>query len=130
MNQYGARAQRLWQTAMPSRYEELDNPTTYFNSLGEQIAALIESLLTTLEGPDVPGETYTQKVGRLNSARMQAEERAFADLVPIEPEPMIEDLEGESMSEEGRMQLGLLISDLEAQGAPQEEIEALRARLQ
>jgi hypothetical protein len=40
-----------------------------------------------LEGPDLPGEGYLEKVGRLNMARMQAEELVLREVILLEPEP-------------------------------------------
>ena len=53
---------------------------------GEQAESQVQQLAATLAGPDQPGEEYLQKVGRLNMARLQAEEAVLAELVWI-PQP-------------------------------------------
>lgn len=45
----------------------------------------ITTLTRQLAGPDLPGESYMEKVGRLNSAKSQATEIVLADLpVPVD----------------------------------------------
>ncbi|WP_196768470.1 hypothetical protein [Cutibacterium avidum] len=59
----------------------MDNPEEFFESLGQRASRMISDLTTQLAGPDEPGETYFHKVGRLNRARMQAEEIARAEIM-------------------------------------------------
>lgn len=87
MNHYGAMAQKHWRTWLPSRYAEIPDPDTYFQNLGQQVAAQVAELSTTMAGDDPPGETYLDKVGRLNAARQQAEEIVLAEEVLLPPEP-------------------------------------------
>jgi hypothetical protein len=82
MNRYGTRAQEYWQTHLPSRYAQIDNPIAYFTTLGEEMAAQINSLALSLAGDDPAGEAYLQKVGRLNMARLQAEEQVIREMLP------------------------------------------------
>ncbi|MBP2436942.1 hypothetical protein [Microbacterium amylolyticum] len=86
MNQYGQLAMSHWQTHAPQRYAEIDNPTTFFEMLGEQAMEQITSLAAKLEGTDRETEGYLEKVGRLNAARKQAEEIVLSDLVWIPAE--------------------------------------------
>ena len=87
MNKYAHMAARHWERFLPDRLHAIpeNERTPFFTSLGEQAAAQIEELQTRLAGPDPAGEEYLEKVGRLNAARMQAEEIVLRDLILVEP---------------------------------------------
>jgi hypothetical protein len=85
MNQYAAQAQRHWQTFLPRRYATLSDPSSYFSTLGQQAAEQIEDRTRQLAGPDQPGEGYLDKLGRLNNAKMRAEEEILPQLILIDP---------------------------------------------
>ncbi|MEJ3743141.1 hypothetical protein WEI85_07630 [Actinomycetes bacterium KLBMP 9797] len=85
MNQYGAQARRHWQTHLPRRYAQIEDPETYFTDLGEQIAQQIQDKARAIAGPDPEQETYLDKVGRLNMARLTAESDVLRETLP-EPE--------------------------------------------
>lgn len=82
MNKYGAMLRRQWEIADPRFVQSLDDPTEHFSQMGEQVQNEILELLPSLEGTDPAGETYLQKVGRLNAARAQAEEIVLAEYQP------------------------------------------------
>lgn len=86
MNSYGRLAKAHWARTDPVRYAAIGDPEAFFTALGEQADTQIRELATTLAGQDPPGEEYLAKVGRLNMARLQAEEAVLAELVWI-PEP-------------------------------------------
>jgi hypothetical protein len=86
MNHYGAQALKHWQEYLPQRYATLSDPSSYFSTLGEQAATQIEQRSRELAGPDQPGEGYLAKLGRLNNAKMRAEEEILPDLILIDPE--------------------------------------------
>lgn len=86
INKYGAIARSHWARTDPARFQAIEDPETFFAQLGEQAETQIQEMTDRLAGPDHPGEEYLQKVGRLNMARLQAEEAVLADLVWI-PEP-------------------------------------------
>ncbi|MBQ1076427.1 hypothetical protein KBX06_25205 [Micromonospora sp. C31] len=90
MNRYGAQAQRHWQTYLPNRYAALiaegTDLNSFFSTLGDQALAQIEDLTRQLAGPDPTGEGYLDKLGRLNEARMAAEEQVLPELILIDPE--------------------------------------------
>jgi hypothetical protein len=86
MNHYGAQARKHWQEYLPQRYATLSDPSSYFSTLGEQAATQIEHRTRELAGPDQPGEGYLDKVGRLNNAKMRAEEEILPELILIAPE--------------------------------------------
>ena len=86
MNRYGTQAMRHWQQTDPARYQQIPDPETFFTELGEQVESEIQTLANALAGPDRPGETYMEKVGRLNMARFNAESDILREMVLI-PDP-------------------------------------------
>ncbi|EMY32804.1 hypothetical protein D477_018219 [Arthrobacter crystallopoietes BAB-32] len=88
MNRYGAQAQKMWQEAAPTRYRQLEDPEEFFSTLGRQAEQMVGELIPQIAGPDPAGEGYLVKVGRLNAAKLQAEEIVRADLLAP---PEIED---------------------------------------
>jgi len=87
MNHYGMTAQRHWQRWLPTRYAAIQDPDSFFSTLGEQVANRIADLTLDLAGDDPPAEDYLVKVGRLNMARLQAEEIVLREQVLLPPEP-------------------------------------------
>ena len=87
MNHYGATAQRHWERWLPERYAAIQDPGSFFSNLGEEVARQIADLALDLAGDDPPGEDYLVKVGRLNMARLQAEEIVLREQVFLPPEP-------------------------------------------
>ncbi len=83
MNKYAKLAMSHWKRTDPDRYATIADPQTFFRELGEQVESQVQQLAQTLAGPDQPGEEYLQKVGRLNMARLQAEEAILTELVLI-----------------------------------------------
>jgi hypothetical protein len=86
-------AERHWRRWLPSRVAVMNDPSSFFSVLGEEVAARIEDLAADLAGNDPSGETYMQKVGRLNMARLRAEEIVVPELVLLPPEPGLEEPE-------------------------------------
>ena len=82
MNQYGAQAQRHWRTHLPARYRALTDPEAFFGEMGEQIAEQVQQVAKDLAGPDPAGESYLDKVGRLNMARLTAEAQVLRETLP------------------------------------------------
>jgi len=74
INHYGREAQKHWQTWLPHRYTELEDPDTFFTELGLRVQDQITDQTQLLAGDDPGTESYLEKVGRLNSARTRAEE--------------------------------------------------------
>jgi hypothetical protein len=83
MNKYGRIAKKHWSEFRPLALAELPESEReeFFSTLGEQMEARIINLTIQLEGSDTPGEGYLEKVGRLNAAKMQAEEIVLAESV-------------------------------------------------
>lgn len=87
MNQYGTMARDHWAQWLPGRNAQITDPEAFFTTLGEEVAQEIGDLMMDLAGDDPPGEGYLAKVGRLNMARLQAEDMVLAERVLLEPEP-------------------------------------------
>ncbi|MGO9954739.1 MAG: TnpV protein [Solirubrobacteraceae bacterium] len=86
MNRYGAQAMRHWRQIDPERYNAIPDPEAFFTQLGAQVESEIQALADAIAGPDRPGESYLQKVGRLNMARFNAESDILREMVLI-PDP-------------------------------------------
>lgn len=86
MNHYGTQAQNHWRTYLPQSYSQITDPTTFFTELGERVETQIVDLQIQLAGEDVRGEDFLGKVGRLNNAKMRAEEIVLREQVLITPE--------------------------------------------
>ena len=86
MNDYGRLAMVHWRRWLPARYAAIQDPEVFFSMLGRQAENQVLDLAEQLEGPDLPGEGYLEKIGRLNMARMQAEELVLREVILLEPE--------------------------------------------
>lgn len=82
MNPYGRTAQQHWQQHLPTRYAQIPDPQSYFTQLGEEIQEEIEQRAATIAGDDPPGETYLQKLGRLNEATLTARSDVLRERLP------------------------------------------------
>ncbi|MGD9526385.1 MAG: hypothetical protein AB7I38_11870 [Dehalococcoidia bacterium] len=87
MNTYGQQAMTHWRQRLPGRYAAIPDPEAFFTELGEQAAAQIEQLADKLADSDPPGETYMNKLGRLNAARQRATELVVRELILPDPGP-------------------------------------------
>jgi len=85
MNKYGRMAIRHWEKTDPDRFQQIpaSDREAFFAELGERAEMEIQQLQDQLAGADPPGESYLEKVGRLNMARLQAEERVLPELILI-----------------------------------------------
>lgn len=86
-NRYGAMAQQHWAQFLPNRYQAIENPDSFFSRLGQEVADEIEETAQQLAGTDQPDEGYLGKLGRLNAARSQAQEKVLAERVLLPAEP-------------------------------------------
>ncbi|MBT8226105.1 MAG: hypothetical protein HKP61_15170 [Dactylosporangium sp.] len=82
MDKYGRRAQRHWQQHLPSQHAKIQDPETFFTQMGDTISDQIEDLADQIAGTDRPGETYLDKLGRLNLARLEAETEVLRETLP------------------------------------------------
>lgn len=87
MNSYGRQAMEHWRRWLPARYQLITDPWVFFSMLGQQAESQILELTDQLAGPDLPGEGYLEKVGRLNMAKNQAEEWVLREMILLDPEP-------------------------------------------
>jgi hypothetical protein len=94
MNKYGRLAMSHWQKTDPDRYQQIPDPATFFAELGDRAEIEVQQLQDAIAGPDRPGESYLEKVGRLNMARLSAEEQVLAETVLI-PGPQAQEDEEE-----------------------------------
>ena len=84
-----------WQRTDPDRYAAIPDKEAFFAALGERAESEIQQLQDSLAGPDRPQESYLQKVGRLNMARLAAEEHVLRETLLIsEPWSREDDQEG------------------------------------
>jgi hypothetical protein len=126
MNKYAHMAIRHWQKTDPERYQTIAETEreAFFSQLGERAESEIQQLQDRLAGPDPPNESYLQKVGRLNMARLQAEEIVLPQLILIPaPEPSEDEEEGpagtleflHAMLDRAKGERGLTVKRLEKQ---------------
>lgn len=81
MNRYGRRALKHWESFRQEEYAQIQDPISFFSKMGERIEEQIAEMSDLLAGNDPPGETYLAKLGRLNMARLQAEERVMREML-------------------------------------------------
>ena len=88
MNRYGSMAMRHWQQTDPARFQAIpeNEREAFFTDLGERVQSEILVLADAIAGRDRPGETYMQKLGRLNQAQFDAESEVLREMVLI-PDP-------------------------------------------
>lgn len=83
MNKYGAIAKKHWERHLPSQYEQLTDKESFFSNLGEEISNQVDELSQSIAGDDPPGESYLDKVGRLNEAQLTAESDILREMLPV-----------------------------------------------
>lgn len=118
MNRYGVMAQKHWATWRPAELRAMEDPESFFSTLGLQIATEIDVVSDQIAGQDLPGETTLQTLGRLRMARFDAESdvlRSFLDvpvteddeeadrLPPVEPLVSAEEIEAWQAEAEAEM---------------------------
>ncbi|MEX5274057.1 TnpV protein [Kocuria sp. CPCC 205235] len=111
MNTYGKFAQEAWRTTAPEEYALIPDPEAWFERLGEEATQRVGDLMMELAGPDPVGETYLEKVGRLNASKMQAEEIVRAEM--LTPEQSVQqESEEEDEEETGVAQMLRVVEQL------------------
>lgn len=113
MNRFGRIAQERWKALAPTAYAQIVDPSSHFSSLGESAEKAWIDLADEMTGPDVEGETYFEKVGRINAARSRAQEMIEADwLTPpadqIEPDPQDD---GDQVDQESARRMALWLAE-------------------
>jgi hypothetical protein len=86
MSQYEQTARNYWETYLPSATAELDDPTTFFRELAQQVEDQIESAVLTPPTVD-PEASAADREQAYAAALRAARETALADLVYLPPEP-------------------------------------------
>lgn len=86
MNRYGRQALQHWQTHLPNRFAQIENPQQHFTALGNEVQDEIEALAAELAAQEGPAGTYLDQVGRLNRIQDQAAEQILAERVLLPPE--------------------------------------------
>ncbi len=82
MNHYGEIARKHWEKYRPIEYAAMTDRDEFFARLGDQISDQITALASRLEGEAQPGETFLGKVGRLNMAKLRAQEQVLREMLP------------------------------------------------
>ncbi|MCL2586555.1 MAG: hypothetical protein FWE35_29355 [Streptosporangiales bacterium] len=93
MNEYGTMAQAHFRKYLPERYAAIENPQEFFTELGEEVSAEIADRWAQMQAAagNPAGEDFTDRVGRLNALKKQAEETVLNERVLLAPEPGAED---------------------------------------
>jgi len=100
MNEYGQMALDHWQRWLPERYSQIEDPNSFFSTLGDQVATRIADLTLDLAGEDPPGETFMNKLGRLNNAAQRAREMVLPEMVLLDPETDEDDPQPQQTAEQ------------------------------
>jgi hypothetical protein len=74
MEEYAMLVRNHWEQNRPEQLALLPDPDLYFQQVGKEMADEIETMADELAGQTPPGETYWQRVGRLNEATNRARE--------------------------------------------------------
>jgi hypothetical protein len=85
-DRYATMAETHMRTYLPSRYQQIEDPETYFRDLGDQIAGQVFALEVTLAAQEPIATAYLVRAGQIRAARMRAEEIIFADLLYLPAE--------------------------------------------
>ncbi|MFJ6003654.1 hypothetical protein [Arthrobacter sp. NPDC092385] len=124
MNKYGKFAQETWRMTAPSQYALIPDPDEWFRKLGEEAMNQVGELQYQIAGPDPEGETYLEKVGRLNASRTQAEEIVRTEMLT----PDVMETEGDDSDEDLPESTRLMHEILQSfNHGYQEDLETLRS---
>lgn len=123
MNTYGKFAQDTWKMLAPSQYELIVNPEEWFTNLGKEAENAVGDLSVKIAGQDLPGESYLEKVGRLNAAKTQAEEIVRVEILTPQAEELTEDEDQEPSEMSLHLQFVKEMRELQQQAT--EELDQL-----
>jgi len=96
VNRYGKLVWERMRAFQPEMLAGIEDPDSYFSSLGEDLERQISELAEQIAGPARAGETYQERLGRLREARITAESEIMRQVgtpeeneepVPIWPGP-------------------------------------------
>jgi hypothetical protein len=83
---YLERIRTYYQEFLPTHVAELEDPEGLYLELAERISDQVAELSAQIEAASIaPGQTYVQRMGSLNVARVQAEEIAFNEILYSTP---------------------------------------------
>lgn len=88
---------------MLEEYALIPDPDAWFERLGEEATRRVGELMRELAGSDPVGETFLEKLGRLNASKMQAEEIVRAEM--LTPDPSVQQEPEEDEEESGVTQM-------------------------
>lgn len=125
MNTYGKFAQDTWKMLAPRQYELIVNPEEWFTNLGKEAENAVGDLSVKIAGQDLPGESYLEKVGRLNAAKTQAEEIVRVEILTPQAEELTEDEDEEQEPSEMSLHLQFVKEMRELQQQATEELDQL-----
>lgn len=89
MDRLAVMAEEHYRKRLPAAYAAIPaaQRTKFFSDLAEEANRQIQELEDAIAGTDVPGETFQQRLGRLNEARSAAEQQVIRELILPEPTP-------------------------------------------
>ena len=123
MNTYGKFAQDTWKMLAPAQYELIVNPEEWFTTLGKEAENAVGDLSVKIAGQDLQGESYLEKVGRLNAAKTQAEEIVRVEILTPQAEELTEDEDQEPSEMSLHLQFVKEMRELQQQAT--EELDQL-----
>lgn len=123
MNTYGKFAQDTWKMLAPRQYELIVNPEEWFTNLGKEAENAVGDLSVKIAGQDLQGESYLEKVGRLNAAKTQAEEIVRVEILTPQAEELTEDEDQEPSEMSLHLQFVKEMRELQQQAT--EELDQL-----
>jgi hypothetical protein len=106
MGRIAALAEEHYRKFLPKTYAGLTDRATFFQNLETEAESQIDVLADRLAGEDPPDEEYNKTVGRLRSARQQAEELVMRETVLLDPATVEPEQEPE-MPEDQELQTAL-----------------------
>lgn len=121
MGRFEQAARQAWQELAPTAVAEMADPNQFFRELEKEAEAAWTELAAQLAGPDSPGETYFQRVGRLEAAKLQALEMVLADWCRP-PAEVIEE-EGEARPDRTSLLVHQMAAEMKAAAVDQEQID-------
>lgn len=81
LNRFGRFAWESWKVLAPTALAQIPDPRGHFSTLGATAESQWADLWPELLEPDVPGEDYFHKAGRIEAAKMRAEEMIRNELL-------------------------------------------------
>ncbi len=92
LNRFGRFAWESWKVLAPTALAQIPDPRGHFSTLGATAESQWADLWPELLEPDVPGEDFFHKAGRIEAAKMRAEEMIRNEL--LIPPAEVQDSDG------------------------------------